>query len=260
MDNDRGELSERYKFNDIRGCSYFYGINAATDFLENNELLTIIRAHEAQLDGYKMHKWNETDDFPLVITIFSAPNYCDSYNNKGAVIRFDVVSWSNTRTTCSTSSSSTSPSTPTSSQTSWTSSLGRFLSLERKVTPAYCLVMEIFYSILKPAENDIGDDDLEDEKTIHGKVMPTIIPNPLQKPTTVSSGLSSRASEIQGKIRSVAKILKMQRMLREKSEELIEIKNKNNNKLPQGLLMEGDDGRKQHNQLLLRLKRRNSRI
>ena len=27
-------------------------------------------------------------DFPSVITIFSAPNYCDVYNNKGAVIKF----------------------------------------------------------------------------------------------------------------------------------------------------------------------------
>ena len=73
----------------MRGCSYFYGAKAASDFLDANELLTIIRAHEAQLDGYKMHKWNDSD-FPLVITIFSAPNYCDAYNNKGAVIKFDV--------------------------------------------------------------------------------------------------------------------------------------------------------------------------
>ena len=35
-----------------------------------------------------MHKWNG-QDFPMVITIFSAPNYCDVYNNKGAVIKFD---------------------------------------------------------------------------------------------------------------------------------------------------------------------------
>ena len=26
----------------------------------------------------------------MVITIFSAPNYCDVYNNKGAVIKFKV--------------------------------------------------------------------------------------------------------------------------------------------------------------------------
>jgi len=35
-----------------------------------------------------MYKWNNSVDFPSVITIFSAPNYCDVYNNKGAVIKF----------------------------------------------------------------------------------------------------------------------------------------------------------------------------
>ena len=35
-----------------------------------------------------MFNWkNKT--FPQIITIFSAPNYCDSYNNKGAVIMFE---------------------------------------------------------------------------------------------------------------------------------------------------------------------------
>ena len=63
--------------------------DAACKFLEKNNLLTIIRAHEAQVEGFKMHKWGGSF-FPLVITIFSAPNYCDMYNNKGAVIKFDV--------------------------------------------------------------------------------------------------------------------------------------------------------------------------
>ena len=36
-----------------------------------------------------MHKWNGEQDFPAVITIFSAPNYCDVYNNKGAFIKFE---------------------------------------------------------------------------------------------------------------------------------------------------------------------------
>ena len=37
-----------------------------------------------------MHKWNGPSEFPVVITIFSAPNYCDVYNNKGAIIKFEV--------------------------------------------------------------------------------------------------------------------------------------------------------------------------
>lgn len=50
----------------------------------------MIRAHEAQIEGYKMHRWSGNSEFPVVITIFSAPNYCDVYNNKGAVIKFEV--------------------------------------------------------------------------------------------------------------------------------------------------------------------------
>jgi len=39
-----------------------------------------------QIDGYKMHRWGGSSAFPSVITVFSAPNYCGSYKNKGAVI------------------------------------------------------------------------------------------------------------------------------------------------------------------------------
>ena len=35
-----------------------------------------------------MHHWGKSE-FPIVITVFSAPNYCDVYKNKGAFIRFD---------------------------------------------------------------------------------------------------------------------------------------------------------------------------
>eukprot|EP00440_Ansanella_granifera_P037337 gb/GFBE01040509.1/.p1 GENE.gb/GFBE01040509.1/~~gb/GFBE01040509.1/.p1 ORF type:complete len:558 (+),score=126.35 gb/GFBE01040509.1/:1-1674(+) len=75
--------------NEVRGCSYFYSFDGAATFLKKNSLLSVIRAHEAQLEGYKMHKTNPSTGFPLVITIFSAPNYCDVYNNKGAILKFD---------------------------------------------------------------------------------------------------------------------------------------------------------------------------
>jgi serine/threonine-protein phosphatase 2B catalytic subunit len=38
------------------------------------------------MDGYKMHRWGGNAAFPPVITVFSAPNYCNEYQNKGAVI------------------------------------------------------------------------------------------------------------------------------------------------------------------------------
>merc|ERR1711904_40588 len=75
--------------NEVRGCSYFFTFDAAVNFLQKNSLLSVIRAHEAQVEGYKMHKTNPATGFPSVITIFSAPNYCDCYNNKAAILKFD---------------------------------------------------------------------------------------------------------------------------------------------------------------------------
>lgn len=92
VDNETGECEEKFKSNEVRGCSYFFGKNAVSTFLKRNKLLSLIRAHEVQLEGYKMHNWNGPGNFPLVITIFSAPNYCDMYNNKGAVINFNAGS------------------------------------------------------------------------------------------------------------------------------------------------------------------------
>jgi len=56
------------------------------EFLDKNNLLSVIRAHEAQDQGYRMYKQNPKTNFPSVITIFSAPNYLDVYNNKAAVM------------------------------------------------------------------------------------------------------------------------------------------------------------------------------
>lgn len=76
--------------NDVRGCSFFFTHKAAKTFLEANKLISIIRAHEAQLEGYKMHRGRDASKFPSVITIFSAPNYCDCYNNKGAILKLSA--------------------------------------------------------------------------------------------------------------------------------------------------------------------------
>jgi serine/threonine-protein phosphatase 2B catalytic subunit len=75
--------------NNIRGCSYFFGQEACRSFLERNNLRTIFRAHEVQLKGYKLHRW-QGSTFPSVITVFSAPNYCDSYGNEGAIAKLVV--------------------------------------------------------------------------------------------------------------------------------------------------------------------------
>ena len=57
-------------------------LQAVCGFLDRNNLLSVIRAHEAQDTGYRMYKPNPATGFPSVITIFSAPNYLDVYGNK----------------------------------------------------------------------------------------------------------------------------------------------------------------------------------
>ena len=110
--------AEHFSHNSVRGCSYFYSYAASCDFLQQNNLLSIIRAHEAQDAGYvlirnmyqlhphilsillkyikilvilcypifffsyRMYRKSQTTGFPSLITIFSAPNYLDVYNNK----------------------------------------------------------------------------------------------------------------------------------------------------------------------------------
>ncbi|KAJ1981099.1 3',5'-cyclic-nucleotide phosphodiesterase (PDEase) (3':5'-CNP) [Dimargaris xerosporica] len=79
-----------FTHNTARGCSYFYTFKAVCAFLERNNLLSLIRAHEAQDHGYRMYRKNKATGFPVVITIFSAPNYLDVYNNKAAILKYDT--------------------------------------------------------------------------------------------------------------------------------------------------------------------------
>ncbi|KAF9917373.1 3',5'-cyclic-nucleotide phosphodiesterase (PDEase) (3':5'-CNP) [Lobosporangium transversale] len=83
------KTNEHFIHNHVRGCSYFFTYHAACAFLEKNNLLSIIRAHEAQDAGYRMYRKTKTTGFPSVMTIFSAPNYLDVYNNKAAVLKYE---------------------------------------------------------------------------------------------------------------------------------------------------------------------------
>ncbi|PIO37320.1 hypothetical protein AB205_0052030, partial [Aquarana catesbeiana] len=83
---------EHFTHNTVRGCSYFYSYPAVCEFLQNNNLLSVIRAHEAQDAGYRMYRKSQTTGFPSLITIFSAPNYLDVYNNKVTEMLVNILS------------------------------------------------------------------------------------------------------------------------------------------------------------------------
>ncbi|GMH35961.1 hypothetical protein BSKO_03829 [Bryopsis sp. KO-2023] len=65
-----------------RGVGVAFGPDITKAFLEDNGLELVVRSHEVKDEGYEL-----THDGRL-ITVFSAPNYCDSMGNKGAFVRF----------------------------------------------------------------------------------------------------------------------------------------------------------------------------
>lgn len=67
-----------------RGVGYSFGPDITQAFLEKNDLKLLVRSHEVKDQGYLVEHEGKC------ITIFSAPNYCDSMGNKGAFIHFDA--------------------------------------------------------------------------------------------------------------------------------------------------------------------------
>ncbi|OAY84002.1 Serine/threonine-protein phosphatase 5 [Ananas comosus] len=78
-----------------RGVGLSFGADVTKRFLQENNLELVVRSHEVKDEGY------EIEHDGKLITVFSAPNYCDQMGNKGAFIHFtapelkpDIVSFS----------------------------------------------------------------------------------------------------------------------------------------------------------------------
>ncbi|XP_062518008.1 uncharacterized protein LOC134193213 isoform X2 [Corticium candelabrum] len=91
-DEDYQEFLELdYLPNPPRGCSYFYCYDSIRNFVDQNCLNGIVRGHECKEDGVCFSfagTRSQMFPHPLVTTVFSAPNYCGHFGNKGAIIRF----------------------------------------------------------------------------------------------------------------------------------------------------------------------------
>lgn len=55
------------------------------------KLLSNPHLSPARPNRYRMYRKSQTTGFPSLITIFSAPNYLDVYNNKGEEKRILIV-------------------------------------------------------------------------------------------------------------------------------------------------------------------------
>lgn len=63
-----------------RGIAIGFGPDVTENFCKLNDLAYIIRSHEVKQDGYEVAHDGKC------ITVFSAPNYCDTMGNDGAVV------------------------------------------------------------------------------------------------------------------------------------------------------------------------------
>ncbi|CAL9765938.1 unnamed protein product [Musa acuminata subsp. burmannicoides] len=66
-----------------RGVSVTFGADKLVEFLERNDLDLICRAHQVVEDGYEFFAHRR------LVTIFSAPNYCEQFDNVGALLSID---------------------------------------------------------------------------------------------------------------------------------------------------------------------------
>ncbi|TPX51676.1 hypothetical protein CcCBS67573_g10004 [Chytriomyces confervae] len=66
-----------------RGVSYCFGPNIVTEFVTRHNLDLVARAHMVVEGGYEFFADRQ------LVTIFSAPNYCGEFDNKGAIMAVD---------------------------------------------------------------------------------------------------------------------------------------------------------------------------
>ena len=71
-------VPKRWGEND-RGISYVFSEKVVQDFLSKHELDLIVRGHQVMEDGYQFFAKQG------LVTIFSAPNYCNEFDNDGAM-------------------------------------------------------------------------------------------------------------------------------------------------------------------------------
>ena len=154
-----------------------------------------------------MYKWKNSVDFPSVITIFSAPNYCDVYNNKAAVIKF-------INNTVNIQQYNYSP---------HPFILPGFMNIFNWSIPFVSeKISEMLLHIIK---KDLGDNENDNNNS-------TVIED------TITNSLRM-------KVKFITMLMKMYRTLREESELIMKLKGFcPGNKIPRGILMQGPEALK----------------
>jgi serine/threonine-protein phosphatase 2B catalytic subunit len=218
------KTSEYFVHNHVRGCSYFFSYPAACNFLEKNNLLSVIRAHEAQDAGYRMYRKTRTTGFPSVMTIFSAPNYLDVYNNKAAVLKYENNVMNIRQFNC----------TP---HPYW---LPNFMDVFTWSLP---FVGEKITDMLIAILSITTEDELKEEGT-PSTTGPGSPPITGHVPTTGMDpeSIEYKRRAIKNKILAIGRLSRVFQVLREESERVTELKTASGGRLPAGTLMLGAEG------------------
>lgn len=215
------KTSEYFMHNHVRGCSYFFSYPAACAFLEKNNLLSIIRAHEAQDAGYRMYRKTRTTGFPSVMTIFSAPNYLDVYNNKAAVLKYENNVMNIRQFNC----------TP---HPYW---LPNFMDVFTWSLP---FVGEKITDMLIAILHTCSEEELKEETPLSSSPGPQS--PPLGGPLSDPDSIEYKRRAIKNKILAIGRLSRVFQVLREESERVTELKTVSGGRLPAGTLMLGAEG------------------
>lgn len=166
--------------------------------------MTIVRAHQVQIEGYKMHRWDGPTSFPYVITIFSAPNYCDYYSNKGSVLILEEGNVSIKQ---------------------FDDSEHPYHLPDKIDIFAWSMpfLIEKVISMMKSVYTKWQDEELNEEGF-----------------KEITSDNKERADKIRSKVKAFARVQKMYKVLTEESETILKLKGMvPDGKIPKGLLLEG---------------------
>jgi len=159
-----------------------------------------------------MYRNHQRTGFPTVITLFSAPNYLDAYNNKAAVLKYENNVMNIRQFNCS-------------PHPYW---LPNFMDVftwsipfvAEKVTDMLMRCLQVG----EDEEKDLGDDDSDEEP----------------EKVEVTPERAMQQQRIKKKITSVTKFLVMYKVLREEHEAIVKLKGITpGRRIPQGLLSGG---------------------
>ncbi|KAM9914004.1 hypothetical protein OXX69_001058 [Metschnikowia pulcherrima] len=233
-DYDDDNIDRTFVRNTVRGCSYAFTYKASCQFLEKTGLLSIIRAHEAQDAGYRMYKRTKTMGFPSLLTMFSAPNYLDTYNNKAAVLKYE-----NNVMNIRQFNSSPHP--------YW---LPQFMDVFTWSLP---FVGEKITDMLLSILNICTEEELDEETPIaqaadSPQASPVVarstesfadaaVQSDSEEPT-----LEEKRLALRNKILAIGRMSRMFQVLREDAEQVERLKNMNEGVLPKGSLSHGREG------------------